>query len=70
MGLVSESSCQFTQTSIFNTYGNSYEDNRLRSFINGISDGRIVVAAISYDGVNRLDSYAKTALESIGSAYM
>ena len=65
LGLVYENSCQFEQTVTFNTYSSRSEDNRLRSFINNIASGRIVVATISYDGINNLDSSAKAALESI-----
>ena len=70
VGLVRENSCQFEQVNPYNTYGSSSEGDRLRYFINSIANGRIVVATISYDGVNNLDSSAKAVLESIGSAHI
>ena len=68
VGVVRENSCQFEQTVRFNTFSSSSEYNRLRTFINGVANGRIVVAAMSYDGVRYLYSSGRAALESIGSA--
>ena len=70
MGLVRVNSCEFEQTVTYNTHGSSTEDNRLRSFINNIADGRIVVATIAYDGHYRLDGNGEAALERIGSAHI
>lgn len=70
VGLVDETSCDFDQTIHYNTYGSSSEHTRLKSFIDSIPNGRIVVAAISYDGYRYLYDNGRQAFESIGSAHI
>ena len=69
-GVVRENSCQFEQTVTFNTYSSSSGNNRLRSFINGVANGRIVVVALVYEGDRYLYDSGRAALESIGSAHI
>ncbi len=54
----------------YNTHGSGTEDSRLNSFIGNIPNGRIIVAAMSYDGINYFDNGGKQALENIGSAHI
>ncbi len=70
VGLVDENSCEFDQTIYYNTHGSSTEDSRLNSFIANIPNGRIIVAAMSYDGISNFDNGGKQALENIGSAHI
>ena len=70
VGLVDENSCEFDQTIYYNTHGSGTEDSRLNSFIGNIPNGRIIVAAMSYDGISNFDNGGKQALENIGSAHI
>ena len=70
IGVVRENSCEFEQTVTYNTNGYYYAHSSLISFINNIADGRIVVATITYDGIQYLFGNGKAALERIGSAHI
>ena len=70
VGVVHENSCEFEQTVTFNTYSSSSENNRLRSLINGVANGRIVVVTLVYEGDRYLYDSGRAALESIGSAHI
>ncbi len=69
-GLVHENNCTFERTVTYNTQSYYWRyQNSVRNFINAIENGRIVVA-ISHAQSNGLDSNARAALESIGSAHI
>ncbi|MCP4704268.1 MAG: peptidoglycan DD-metalloendopeptidase family protein [candidate division Zixibacteria bacterium] len=53
----------------YDTHANTANADAMATFINGLPNGRIVLAAVKDDGSSNMTESAKLALESIGSAH-
>ena len=66
--VLDQNSGEILQTGHFDTYVSADNTADMVEFINNISSGRIVLAAVSDEGRSQLDEAAFQALESLGSA--